>query len=165
MAVDFPLDGPLAQQASAVPYRNSERGLEFCLITASGNPRKWGFPKGAIDPGETPPEAALKEAWEEAGLRGEISEAPLGQYLYKKSGRRLRVVVYLMEVQVCALYWDESHRRKRQWVRAEQVPAKLGSSLLQPLFELAIAQLEQNDGLPSLDSLLNDSGNEARLAD
>ena len=48
-----------------------EGRLEFCLITSTGK-RRWSFPKGVIDPGETPPRTALKEAAEEAGLRGEI---------------------------------------------------------------------------------------------
>ena len=51
---------------------------EFCLITSLRKGR-WGFPKGITDPGETHVETALKEADEEAGLRGRIVGDSLGE--------------------------------------------------------------------------------------
>jgi 8-oxo-dGTP diphosphatase len=38
------------------------------------HPHVWGLPGGAVEPGETPAEAAVRELWEETALR---PEAPL----------------------------------------------------------------------------------------
>ena len=43
------------------------RGRVFACH-ATGTPR-WDLPKGVADPGESPRDAAVREAWEEAGLR------------------------------------------------------------------------------------------------
>jgi 8-oxo-dGTP pyrophosphatase MutT (NUDIX family) len=41
---------------------------EIFACHATGTPR-WDLPKGVADPGEAPMDAAVREAWEEAGLR------------------------------------------------------------------------------------------------
>jgi putative (di)nucleoside polyphosphate hydrolase len=41
---------------------------EVFVCHATGTSR-WDLPKGISDPGETPIEAAVREAWEETGLR------------------------------------------------------------------------------------------------
>jgi len=58
-------------------------GLEVLLIRPGGpfwrNKRvgAWMIPKGAIEPGETPAEAALREFEEETGTRLELAHFPL----------------------------------------------------------------------------------------
>lgn len=42
------------------------------LITARSNAERLVFPKGGVKRSETPEEAALRESWEEAGIRGAI---------------------------------------------------------------------------------------------
>ncbi len=130
-------------QASALPYRYRDGELEFCLITSSSK-KKWCFPKGVIDPGETPVETALKEADEEAGVRGEICDRPLGEYSYRKWGRSLRVQVLLMHVQEVATRWDECQLRDRRWVVAEQAAKMLSSGDLRRLLAGAVKRLEKN---------------------
>lgn len=76
----------------------------------------WGFPKGMIDPGETPEETALKEAYEEAGLGGAIVGRSLGRYRYEKWGDTLDVEVFLMAVDTCDATWHEMDLRQRRWV-------------------------------------------------
>lgn len=127
-------------QACAVPFRQQARQLEFCLIT-SLNKGRWGFPKGTIDPGETYPETALKEAYEEAGLRGEIIGKPLGHYEYVKWGGPLRVTVVMMRVSEVLDQWLEAGQRKRVWCAAEEALARLASADQRRLLELAIERL------------------------
>ena len=70
--------------------------------------RRWIFPKGIIDPGETYQESALKEALEEAGLRGQIVGEPFGHFFDAKWGARLIVKVVVMEVEQSEATWPES---------------------------------------------------------
>ena len=39
------------------------------LLVKSKNSDVWGLPAGAIDPGETPAEAVIREVFEETGLK------------------------------------------------------------------------------------------------
>ena len=75
-------------QVCVIPFRRQDDQLQFCLIT-SLKKQRWIFPKGIIDPGETYRESALKEALEEAGLRGQIVGEPLGHFFDAKWGARL----------------------------------------------------------------------------
>ena len=45
---------------------NRDRELLLCHVTGQNH---WDLPKGGIDPGETPLEAAIRETREESGLR------------------------------------------------------------------------------------------------
>jgi 8-oxo-dGTP pyrophosphatase MutT (NUDIX family) len=55
------------RSAGAVVFRGRGPALRFLLIrNAKGH---WDFPKGRIEPGETPRQAAVRETAEETGLR------------------------------------------------------------------------------------------------
>jgi 8-oxo-dGTP pyrophosphatase MutT (NUDIX family) len=75
----------------------------------------WIVPKGWVDEGERPRDAAIREAEEEAGLRGVVTRKPLGRYV-KSNGRRL-VDVYAMRVTDVADRWLEDDVRRRRWMR------------------------------------------------
>ena len=57
-------------------------------------PQVWALPKGLIDPGEHGPETAVREVFEETGLRGEV-DRKLGdvRYVYTWDGERIFKVV------------------------------------------------------------------------
>lgn len=105
-------------QACAVPFRLHETSLEFCLITSIGK-RRWGFPKGIVEPNETDAQAALKEALEEAGIEGRILGEPLHEYADHKWDMELRVVCFLMEVETVHEAWQEADLRRRRWASAD----------------------------------------------
>jgi 8-oxo-dGTP pyrophosphatase MutT (NUDIX family) len=134
-------NGRSVDQASALPYRIRGGQLEFCLITSNGR-RRWSFPKGIIDSGETPAETALKEAAEEAGLRGEICGKPLGKYQYSKWGRSLTVVVLLMKVRRASSQWDEADQRQRQWVPPREAVEIVDRPRLRRFVREAIKRLD-----------------------
>jgi 8-oxo-dGTP pyrophosphatase MutT (NUDIX family) len=79
--------------AGGVVYRTGDDGYEICL--AARRTRRgelaWGLPKGAVEPDETPEQAALREVLEESGLVAEI-EHDLGtiRYFYVWDGVRVR---------------------------------------------------------------------------
>ena len=69
----------------------------FLIVHPSGNYNRgkpWSIPKGLVEPGETPEEAALRETREECGLACRIL-APLGEVDYRKS--RKKVIAFLAE--------------------------------------------------------------------
>jgi 8-oxo-dGTP diphosphatase len=53
----------------------------------------WSLPKGKLDPGEDFEEAALREVWEETGLRCRI-ESTLGDTNYRDRKDRAKLVRY-----------------------------------------------------------------------
>ncbi|GAA5899270.1 polyphosphatase DDP1 [Sporobolomyces salmoneus] len=52
-----------------VPPTSSSSSPSFALVSSRKHRNKWVFPKGGVESGETSKEAALREAWEEGGLK------------------------------------------------------------------------------------------------
>ena len=77
--------------------------------------RKWGIPKGLVDPGDTHAQTAAKESFEEAGIEGVISDAPVGDFTYDKFGGTCLVRVYVLHVTRMLDHWDEEGFRERRW--------------------------------------------------
>lgn len=88
------------------------------MITSRGRGR-WIIPKGVIDPGKTAIEAAANEAYEEAGIRGQVSSESIGEYSYAKWGGTCKVEVFLMKVQTVLDEWPEQDVRRREWMTIE----------------------------------------------
>lgn len=93
--------------------------VQLLLITSRGTGR-WIIPKGWPVDGATPAEAALQEAWEEAGVDGRVQGNTLGIYSHTKQddGELMPCVVAVFPVKVRALKskFPEAGQRKRQWV-------------------------------------------------
>jgi 8-oxo-dGTP pyrophosphatase MutT (NUDIX family) len=89
--------------AGGVVYRRTERG-RFEVALAARRTRRgdlaWGLPKGLVEEGEQPEQAAVREVREETGLDAEI-RGDLGEikYWYVWDGVRVRkrVAFFLME--------------------------------------------------------------------
>jgi 8-oxo-dGTP pyrophosphatase MutT (NUDIX family) len=126
-------------QACAVPYRHRQGRLELCLVTTSA--KRWTFPKGNIDPGDTPADTAIKEALEEAGLHGRIVGEPLGLCELEKSGRKQTVVVWLMKVERCDAQWEECDMRQRRWVSPKEARRLFSREAFQHCLDAAVVRL------------------------
>ncbi|MGH7531620.1 MAG: NUDIX hydrolase [Gemmatimonadales bacterium] len=61
--------------AGGVVFRRGSEGARFLLIRDSY--RNWGFPKGHLEPGEPPAEAARREVTEETGLDELVLHGPI----------------------------------------------------------------------------------------
>ena len=104
-----------AQQAAVLAVRKGGPDIEVCLIRRRER-GSWGIPKGFIDPGDSREGTALNEAWEEAGIRGQLVGEAIGTYEYVKFGTRLTVAVYVMSVVEELAEWPEMRLRHRKWV-------------------------------------------------
>lgn len=121
-------------QAAALPVRDGR----ICLVTSRRKAR-WVIPKGRIDRGHTPVQAAETEAWEEAGLVGILNPTPLGSYGYEKLGRSHLVSVFAMEVTVEHPTWPEDGQRRREWVAIDEALARIDEPGLRAIVRLATA--------------------------
>lgn len=104
------------RQAAAIPIFDGK----VCMVTSRSG-RRWVLPKGQIEPGQTPAEAALVESWEEAGLVGVLESEPAGAYCYEKFDREHHVLVYRMTVTDVRDLWPERLVRRRAWLEVDQV--------------------------------------------
>ncbi|MEH2378723.1 MAG: NUDIX hydrolase [Nostoc sp.] len=104
------------KQSGVIPYRVNNGKIEILLITTR-NFQDWVIPKGDIPNGMSPPDSAAKEAWEEAGVIGQVDANELGTYKYRKRGKNYRVKMYLLPVEMLSEDYPEANKRKRQWVK------------------------------------------------
>jgi 8-oxo-dGTP pyrophosphatase MutT (NUDIX family) len=129
-------------QACAVPYRVNRGRIEVCMVTTMRR-RRWTFPKGIVERGDTLPGTALKEAWEEAGLRGEIVGGALGRYLQRKRGVEVTVTAHLMQVRESRSEWPEAELRERRWVAVAEAVEHLGRIEQRELLAAALRILKR----------------------
>lgn len=134
-------------QSGVLPYRRRDHELEVLLITSLDTGR-WVPPKGNIDSGLTARQSAGKEAFEEAGIRGALSEDSIGSYVYRKSdpkgGSLCRVEIYAMKVTALESEWPESAMRRRQWMSPERAASSVAEPDLRELI-LAFARNGERD--------------------
>ena len=60
---------PVVRAAGGVVWRAGDHGLEIVIVHRPAPRDDWSLPKGKLDPGERHRDAALREVWEETGLR------------------------------------------------------------------------------------------------
>ena len=105
----------LPLQVAAVCYRHSGPSIEFLLVNTNGG-GKWTFPKGDPEQAMSHSQAAEREAWEEAGVRGHIEPRHFHLYIHSKGVfwkppgvREFVIKAFLMEVELI----DGSHEPER----------------------------------------------------
>jgi 8-oxo-dGTP pyrophosphatase MutT (NUDIX family) len=108
------------KQCAALPVIEVDGELQVLLITTRGR-GSWTIPKGWPKRKLPDPDLAAKEAFEEAGVAGEIGRQPVGSYLYTKrlhwfSWVRCRVTVYALHVDRQFLDWPERSSRRAVWI-------------------------------------------------
>jgi len=103
--------------AGCVVFRNDEEKLRYLVISSSTN-EHWVLPKGHIDPGESPKEAALRELKEETGVLGETIKS-LSIQRFNKFGKNVVVQYYLVRM------IDSKHPVENRQLRWEDIESAL----------------------------------------
>ncbi|MGD1923334.1 MAG: NUDIX hydrolase [Paracoccaceae bacterium] len=107
------------RQVGALAWMPDDADLRFWIVTSRRTGR-WVLPKGGVDPGMTPSQAAAQEAFEEVGLTGEVNHAPIGGYRIPKIRPPLiwtvDVEIYALRVTHVAETWLEQSERERRLV-------------------------------------------------
>jgi 8-oxo-dGTP pyrophosphatase MutT (NUDIX family) len=111
------------RQVGALPFRRTLSGEIEVLLITSRETGRFIIPKGWPMKRLSDPDAAAREAYEEAGVVGKIQRKPIGDYLYWKRLERsfelLRVDIYALEVRKQRADWPEKNSRKSGWLSRE----------------------------------------------
>ncbi|WP_246139560.1 NUDIX hydrolase [Phaeobacter marinintestinus] len=124
---------------AALCHRGEGDGREYLLVTSRGTAR-WIIPKGWPIRGLKANETALREAWEEAGVKkGKATRDPVGTYTYQKrqdSGWEFPVetLVYSVAVNDLSDDFPEAHERTRRWVKADTAAELVNEPELKSIF-------------------------------
>lgn len=124
------------RQVGAIPYAVVDGQVAVLLVTSRRTGR-WIFPKGGLMTGLTPAEAAAREAFEEAGVEGEVAPLPLGAYgSFKRRGLRplpIEVDLYPLRVTQQHEDWPEKRQRRRHWASLNEARKLLSEPRLAEL--------------------------------
>jgi 8-oxo-dGTP pyrophosphatase MutT (NUDIX family) len=130
ITVDDDPPRPTERRAAAVCHRGRGQALRFLLVkTKGGHPadrERWTFPKGHIEAGEEPYEAAEREAREEAGACGKARKEALTTYRFPKGKGTVDVEAHLLKVsRPLWLRPKEERERERTWCSPQEAIAML----------------------------------------
>ena len=120
-------------QSAVIPYRERGEEIEVLMIT-SRKRKRWVLPKGVKELDLSPQDSAAKEAFEEAGIEGLVSEGPIGSYQYDKWGGTCTVEVFTMNVQKVLDEWEESYR-DREWVSLAEAMGRVSEPELKRILQ------------------------------
>ncbi len=131
-------------QVAALPYRVGPAGVEILLIT-SRRTHRWIVPKGWPMKGSTQAADAAREAMEEAGVSGDVAEAPIGVFHYIKEmkhglGVPCRVSLYPLKVTRQKRSWSEKAARDAKWHSVAEAVALVSEPELKRLIQKFAAQ-------------------------
>lgn len=126
--------------AGCIPFRyrksdqngdaDSEKIVEVLMINSSSGPGLL-FPKGGWENDETVQEAAVREAIEEAGVRGDLMDL-VGYYHFKSKTHQdelnpegvCRAAMFALFVKEELESWPEQSTRNRTWLTIEEATGR-----------------------------------------
>ncbi len=127
-------------QYGVLARSDSGDGEQMLLLITSRETKRWVIPRGNPISGLSPAEAAAREAWEEAGIKGEVGPAAIGSYRYDK--RRAdgtltpaEVQVFVMRVTSLEEEWPEKSQRERRWFSPGEAAESVDEPELKALIE------------------------------
>jgi 8-oxo-dGTP pyrophosphatase MutT (NUDIX family) len=118
-----------------LPYRRLANGkVEFLVVSTTGG--KWIFPKGNLIKRLGPAKTAQWEAFEEAGITGDIKDS-----LYSCKSKGKTFFFYPLKVRQLFSHWPESNFRTRKWIRPRDGKKYLSRKPLRRLMRSASSKV------------------------
>ena len=139
------------QQVAALPYRYRNNGKIDFLVITSRRTKRLIVPKGWQMAGKPDYIAAAIEAHEEAGVRGNIGDLPIGSFSYMKEFDDIALPViasvFPLKVKKVKSRWKEEASRKRKWMSAAKAAALLSDRGLAQLVTQAAEMLDRRSAM------------------
>jgi 8-oxo-dGTP pyrophosphatase MutT (NUDIX family) len=127
------------------------RGEQVVVIVptrrAADGSRVLALPKGHVDPGETPLQAAEREVREETGIVAEaVCELGESRYWYRRDGQTIgkSVSFYLFSYLEGDTADHDEEVEVARWIALEEARTQLTHSAEREMVELALAYLAQD---------------------
>jgi 8-oxo-dGTP pyrophosphatase MutT (NUDIX family) len=127
------------------------RGEEVVVIVptrrAADGSRVLALPKGHVDSGETPVQAATREVREETGVLAEpVHELGESRYWYRRDGRTIgkAVVFFLFDYVEGDTADHDDEVEEVRWIGLDQARTALSHAAEREMVELAIAYLRKD---------------------
>ena len=123
---------------------------EVLVVSQRGN--SWSLPKGHLDPGETPLEAAIREIAEETGVSELALVRSFGSYERHRIGleteedrTELKVIhLFLFTTTQEALKPSDPHNPEARWVQKNEVTAYLTHQKDKDFYLACLRQIEES---------------------
>jgi 8-oxo-dGTP diphosphatase len=114
---------PWIHQSGAIVVRLDGKQPRVLLVTSKRNPKRWIFPKGHVEKGETAEAAALRETREEAGIVARpVGPAGVLEFRFFGSGVRVEYFLALLRREAGPPPEDG---RERAWCSLEEALERL----------------------------------------
>ncbi|HEY2149764.1 MAG TPA: NUDIX domain-containing protein [Vicinamibacterales bacterium] len=130
----------IVEQGGGIAFRYDHGILTVLLVTSRRDPQDWIFPKGHIEPGESPDETALRETQEEAGVDGSVVGPAGTPREYKWKGARYRVQYFLIRATSES---SSPENRKKAWLPIDEALDRLSVKDLRVLLRGAVPALKE----------------------
>lgn len=130
---------PVRMQCAALCYRFKKKtAIPEILLITSRDTGRWVIPKGWPMEGKLCHEAAAREAYEEAGVRGEAGAERIGFYMYDKGmdhGLKVQCMVQVYPIVVLDMLknFPEKGSRKMEWVTFDEAANRVAEPMLKDL--------------------------------
>ncbi len=129
--------------AGGVLVREDQVAVIVPVRRAAGGKKVLALPKGHVDPGETPEQAAVREVREETGMTGQlVSQLGEVRYWYQRGGRKIPKLVtfFLLEYRAGSHADHDSEVEEVRWLPLEDAASELSYKGEREMVERALAR-------------------------
>jgi diadenosine hexaphosphate hydrolase (ATP-forming) len=130
------------RQAGAVVVREEAGIVRVLLVRSKKNPSLWVFPKGHVEAGEALRAAALREAFEEAGVTGLVLGRAGPTLTFDSAGKTVAVDYYLVEL---TAEMPSPEGREKVWLVPDEADARLVFQNARQLLRTALQKFRKHE--------------------